>query len=85
VLAGGHSFPRYPTAPDESLTPRHFPLRIPHDCGLVINPNGLGNTIEGNIVQGTSRSRWEEVMFDRGNVTKRRAPFTPDQVKAGQV
>jgi nicotinate dehydrogenase subunit B len=120
--------------------PRRFV--VAHDSGLVINPDGLRHTIEGNIVQGTSRSLWEEVMFDQRNVTSidwlsypildvteapetvdivlldhpelpptgagepstrpvaaaianaifdatglrlRRAPFTPDRVKAGQV
>ncbi len=30
---------------------------------------GLEHTIEGNIVQGTSRTLWEEVKFDQNNVT----------------
>src|SRR5207253_406403 len=42
---------------------------VAHDCGLVINPEGLKHTIEGNIVQGTSRTLWEEVKFDSKNVT----------------
>jgi nicotinate dehydrogenase subunit B len=42
---------------------------VAHDCGLIINPDGLRHTIEGNIVQGTSRSLWEEVTFDAKNVT----------------
>jgi CO/xanthine dehydrogenase Mo-binding subunit len=42
---------------------------VAHDCGLVINPDGLRHTIEGNIVQGTSRTLWEEVKFDQKNVT----------------
>jgi nicotinate dehydrogenase subunit B len=42
---------------------------VAHDCGLIINPDGLRHTIEGNIVQGTSRSLWEEVTFDTKNVT----------------
>jgi nicotinate dehydrogenase subunit B len=37
---------------------------LSHDCGLVINPDGLKNQIEGNIVQGVSRSLMEEVKFD---------------------
>src|SRR5205085_5176157 len=28
---------------------------VAHDCGLIINPDGLKRTIEGNIVQGLSR------------------------------
>jgi nicotinate dehydrogenase subunit B len=42
---------------------------VAHDCGLIINPDGLRRTIEGNIVQGTSRSLWEEVMFTKSAVT----------------
>jgi nicotinate dehydrogenase subunit B len=42
---------------------------VAHDCGLIINPNGLRHTIEGNVVQGASRTRWEEVKFDQNNVT----------------
>src|SRR5205807_2127703 len=32
-------------------------------------PDGLRHTIEGNIVQGVSRTLWEEVKFDANNVT----------------
>ncbi len=42
---------------------------VAHDCGQVINPDGLTKTIEGNIVQGISRTLWEEVKFDTKNVT----------------
>jgi len=42
---------------------------VAHDCGQIINPDGLTHTIEGNIVQGTSRTLWEEVKFDANNVT----------------
>jgi CO/xanthine dehydrogenase Mo-binding subunit len=42
---------------------------VAHDCGLIINPNGLVKTIEGNIVQGLSRTLWEEVQFDSKSVT----------------
>ena len=37
---------------------------VAHDCGQIINPIGLTQTIEGNIVQGVSRTLWEEVKFD---------------------
>jgi len=37
---------------------------LSHDCGLVINPDGLKNQIEGNIIQGVSRALMEEVKFD---------------------
>ena len=42
---------------------------VAHDCGQIINPDGLKHTIEGNIVQGISRTLWEEVKFDAKNVT----------------
>jgi CO/xanthine dehydrogenase Mo-binding subunit len=42
---------------------------VAHDCGQIINPDGLRHTIEGNIVQGTSRTLWEEVTFDAKSVT----------------
>ena len=42
---------------------------VAHDCGLIINPEGLRRCIEGNVVQGTSRALSEEVAFDRAKVT----------------
>jgi CO/xanthine dehydrogenase Mo-binding subunit len=42
---------------------------VAHDCGQIINPDGLEKTIEGNIVHSTSRTLWEEVKFDGKNVT----------------
>ncbi len=39
------------------------------DCGLIINPDGVNNQIEGNIIQGISRAMFEQVMFDRSKVT----------------
>jgi nicotinate dehydrogenase subunit B len=40
-----------------------------HDCGLVVNPDGLRNQIEGNIMQTLSRTLHEEVTFDNSHVT----------------
>ncbi len=41
-----------------------------HDCGLMINPDGVKNQIEGNVIQGVSRAMYEEVTFDaNGGVT----------------
>ena len=40
-----------------------------HDCGLIVNPDGLRNQVEGNIVQTLSRALHEEVKFDRARVT----------------
>jgi len=42
---------------------------VAHDCGQIINPDGLAKCIEGNIVQGTSRTLWEETTFDKQAVT----------------
>jgi len=44
-------------------------LWIAHDCGLVVNPDGLRNQIEGNAVQATSRALKESVDFAKGAVT----------------
>jgi CO/xanthine dehydrogenase Mo-binding subunit len=42
---------------------------VAHDCGQIINPGGLKLTIEGNVVHGLSRTLFEEVRFDREQVT----------------
>jgi nicotinate dehydrogenase subunit B len=43
---------------------------VAHDCGLIVNPQGLRYTIEGGLVQALSRTLYEEVQF------------APDQVKS---
>jgi nicotinate dehydrogenase subunit B len=40
-----------------------------HDCGLIVNPDGLRNQVEGCILQTLSRALHEEVTFDRSRVT----------------
>jgi len=40
-----------------------------HDCGLVINPEGLRGTIEGGMMHSLSRALHEEVRFDTEKVT----------------
>jgi CO/xanthine dehydrogenase Mo-binding subunit len=40
-----------------------------HDGGLIVNPDGLRNQVEGCIVQTLSRALHEEVTFDRSRVT----------------
>jgi CO/xanthine dehydrogenase Mo-binding subunit len=40
-----------------------------HDCGLVINPEGLKRTIEGGMLHSLSRTLHEEVQFDTEKVT----------------
>ncbi|HEV2546017.1 MAG TPA: molybdopterin cofactor-binding domain-containing protein [Stellaceae bacterium] len=49
-------------------------IRVPrfyvvHDCGQIINPDGLKNQIEGNVIQTVSRTLFEEVTWDRSMVT----------------
>lgn len=44
---------------------------VAHDCGLVINPDGIRNQVEGNVIQSISRTLHEEVTFDRAHVTSR--------------
>jgi CO/xanthine dehydrogenase Mo-binding subunit len=49
-------------------------LRVPrfyivHDCGQIINPNGVKAQIEGNVIQTVSRTLKEEVTFDRSMIT----------------
>ncbi|GHH71998.1 hypothetical protein GCM10018793_08310 [Streptomyces sulfonofaciens] len=45
------------------------PRVVAHDCGLIANPNGLRNRIEGNVVQGVSRALQEEVVYTDDRIT----------------
>ena len=42
---------------------------VGHDCGQIINPNGLANQIEGGVIQTVSRTLMEQVEWDRTKVT----------------
>jgi CO/xanthine dehydrogenase Mo-binding subunit len=42
---------------------------VTHDCGQIINPDGLKNQIEGNVVQTISRTLFEDLQYDRSTVT----------------
>ena len=49
-------------------------IRVPkfylvHDCGQIINPDGLKNQLEGNVIQTLSRTLMEEVKFNRSQIT----------------
>ena len=44
-------------------------VTVAHDCGIIVNPDGLSNQIEGNVIQGASRALMEEVVFDSAGVT----------------
>lgn len=52
---------------DGTITARD--VYVAHDCGLIVNPDGLRNQIEGAVIQGASRALREEVTFDRQRVT----------------
>ena len=41
---------------------------VGHDCGLIVDPEGLGFTIEGGLVQALSRSLFKEVSFDQNMI-----------------
>lgn len=43
-------------------------ITLSHDCGLIVNPDGVKNQIEGNVIQGVSRTLLEEVQFDASGV-----------------
>jgi len=44
---------------------------VAHDCGLIINPDGVKNQIEGNVIQSLSRTLKEEVKFNEMHITSR--------------
>jgi CO/xanthine dehydrogenase Mo-binding subunit len=51
-------------------------VRVPHawaavDSGLIINPDGLANQMEGGIIQSVSWTLKEEVRFDRTGILAR--------------
>jgi len=49
------------------IAAKHF--AVVQDCGQIINPDGVKNQIEGNVVQTVSRTLIEQVRFDRSRVT----------------
>jgi nicotinate dehydrogenase subunit B len=42
---------------------------VAHDCGQIINPDGVRNQIEGNVIQTVSRTLKEELKFSHSAVT----------------
>jgi CO/xanthine dehydrogenase Mo-binding subunit len=42
---------------------------VAHDCGQVINPDGLRNQIDGNVIQTVSRTLIEDLQWNRSTVT----------------
>jgi nicotinate dehydrogenase subunit B len=43
-------------------------ITIAQNCGMIANPDGVRNQIEGNVLQGVSRTLFEEVEFDERSV-----------------
>ena len=42
---------------------------LAHDCGQIVNPDGLKNQLDGNVIQTVSRTLMEELKYDRSAVT----------------
>jgi CO/xanthine dehydrogenase Mo-binding subunit len=42
---------------------------VAHDCGLIVNPNGMRNQTEGNVIQSRSWALKEEARFDQRRIT----------------
>jgi CO/xanthine dehydrogenase Mo-binding subunit len=42
---------------------------VTHDCGQIINPNGVQAQVDGSIIQTLSRTMKEQLTFDRSMVT----------------
>jgi nicotinate dehydrogenase subunit B len=42
---------------------------VGHDCGQMINPDGVANQVEGCVIQTVGRTLMEEVKWDRRRVT----------------
>ena len=40
-----------------------------HDCGEMVNPDGVANQVEGGVLQTVSRTLMETVTWDRNKVT----------------
>jgi nicotinate dehydrogenase subunit B len=43
-------------------------ITVAHDCGRIVNPDGVRMQIDGNVIQGVSRTLLEEVQFDASSV-----------------
>jgi CO/xanthine dehydrogenase Mo-binding subunit len=67
----------------ESGAVRVTRIVVAHDCGMIVNPDGVRSQIEGNVVQGIGRSLSEDVTWDSHAVTSLtwdgyRIPTFPD-------
>ncbi len=41
---------------------------VAHDCGEMVNPDGVANQVEGGVLQTVSRTLMEQVLWDRNKV-----------------
>jgi len=81
LVGHGVAFVRYETryayaavVADVTVDPTSGEIRVTeitvaHDCGLIINPDGVRNQSEGNVIQGISRTLKETVTWDQHAVT----------------
>ncbi len=81
VTGRGFAFARYETefayaavVVDVTVNPADGTVRatrvvVGHDCGLIVNPDGLQNQIDGCVIQGLGRALKEEITFDGSAVT----------------
>jgi CO/xanthine dehydrogenase Mo-binding subunit len=60
---------RLPVLRDRLACGPQWRIVVAHDCGLVVNPDGLRNQFEGNVVQGVSRTLKEEVKYTADRIT----------------
>ncbi len=44
-------------------------MTVAHDCGQIVNPDGVTNQIEGGAIQTVGRTLMEQVTWDRSKVT----------------
>jgi nicotinate dehydrogenase subunit B len=42
---------------------------VAHDCGIIVNPDGVQNQVQGAVIQGLSRSLHEEVGYSQERIT----------------
>ena len=65
-----------PVSPTSRSTVRPARSACPHiwaaaDSGLIINPDGLKNQIEGGVIQSASWTLYEQVRFDKNGINSR--------------
>jgi CO/xanthine dehydrogenase Mo-binding subunit len=44
-------------------------IAVAHDCGQIVNPDGVANQVEGGAIQTVGRTLMEQVMWDASKVT----------------